>query len=238
MLKAKCIILLSLFSICITNLVSAQVKDTLSKKNDTITTPIRAVRIDSSKKKVDTLKEKYVNPGKIAGRKAIFKSLIIPGWGQLYNNQLLVDDLNAKGEKTGHFWQKSYTLGKIGLIYTGFTLLTLSYIESDKNYKIFLKEAQFRAQNPSLKQNPDLTRYDDANILNAQAIYKRNRQIVIFSYFAVYGINVIDAYVAARLHYFNIDDSLSFKISPTLINNPNTMYGFNGSPALKLSLRF
>ncbi|MFC3562278.1 DUF5683 domain-containing protein [Pedobacter jamesrossensis] len=239
MLKAKRLILFSLFTFCIVNLVSAQVKDTLLKPVDTIkTAPIRVVRIDSSKKKVDTLKQKYVNPGKVAGRKAIFKSLIIPGWGQLYNNQLLVDELNAKGEKTGHFWQKTYTLGKIGLIYTGFTLLTLSYIDSDKNYKIFLKEAQFRAQNPGKKENLALERYGDTNVLDAQAIYKRNRQIVIFSYFAVYAVNVVDAYVAARLHYFNIDDTISFKITPTLINNPNTMYGFNGSPALKLSLRF
>lgn len=244
MLKVKRLILFSLFTFCIVNLASAQVKDTLSRPIDTVkTTPIRVVRMDSSKQKVDTLKQKYVNPGKVAGRKAIFKSLIIPGWGQLYNNQLLVDELNAKGEKTGHFWQKTYTLGKIGLIYTGFTLLTLSYIDSDKNYKIFLKEAQIRASNklnPTNKQdvNPDLVRYGDANILDAQAIYKRNRQIVIFSYFAVYAVNVVDAYVAARLHYFNIDDTISFKISPTLINNPNMMYGFNGSPALKLSLRF
>lgn len=233
-----------MFTFCIVNLASAQVKDTVLKSTDSIkTTPIRAVRMDSSKQKVDTLKQKYVNPGKVAGRKAIFKSLIIPGWGQLYNNQLLVDELNAKGEKTGHFWQKTYTLSKIGLIYTGFTLLTLSYIDSDKNYKLFLKEAQIRAYNklnPTSKQevNPDLVRYGDTNVLDAQAIYKRNRQIVIFSYFAVYAVNVVDAYIAARLHYFNIDDTISFKVSPTLINNPNTMYGFNGSPALKLSLRF
>ena len=239
MLKLKRLIIFSILTFCMANLALGQVEDTLLRPADTIkTTPIRAVRIDSSNKKADTIKQKYVNPGKVAGRKAIFRSLIIPGWGQLYNNQLLNEKLNAKGEKTGHFWQRTYTLGKVGLIYGGFTALTLSYIESRKNYNIFLKEAQFRAKNPGQKENPDIARYDDTNVLNAQSIYKRNSQIVIFSYFAVYAVNVVDAYVAARLNYFNIDDTISFKISPTLINNPNMMYGFNGSPALKLSLRF
>jgi len=244
MLKATCLILFSLFTFVFANRVCAQVKDTTVKGIDTIkTTPIRAVRMDTTKKAADTSKVKYINPGKVAGRKAVFRSLIIPGWGQLYNNQLLNERLNAKGETTGHFWQKTYTLSKVGLIYAGFGLLTVSYIDNRKNYKIFLKEAQIRAfnkLNPTNPQpvNPDLVRYQDTNVLDAQAVFKRNSQIVIFSYFAVYAINVVDAYVAARLNYFNIDDSLSMKITPSLMINPNSMYGFNSSPALKISLRF
>ncbi|RNL51113.1 DUF5683 domain-containing protein [Pedobacter jejuensis] len=239
MLKFKGLISFSLFVLCFVHLASAQVKDTLLKPIDTIkTTPIRVVRIDSPKKTIDTTKAKYVNPGKVAARKAVLKSLIIPGWGQLYNNQLLNEKLNAKGEKTGHFWQKTYTLSKVGIIYAGFTLLTLSYIDNDKGYKTFLKEAQFRALNKGQTENKSLDRYDDTNVLNNLAIFKRNRQIVIFSYFAVYAVNVVDAYVAARLNYFNIDDSLSMKITPSLMSNPNSMYGFNATPALKVSLRF
>ncbi|WP_231463970.1 MULTISPECIES: DUF5683 domain-containing protein [unclassified Pedobacter] len=244
MLNNRIVITLSLVCVFFSNLASAQVQDTLLKPIDTVkATPIKAVPMDTVRKKADTVK--YVNPGKVAGRKAVFKSMLIPGWGQLYNNQLLKDKLNAKGEKTGHFWQKTYTLGKVGLIYGGFGALTLSYIESRKNYKIFLTEAQNRAFNnaqtdPALKRdlNTELSRYDDTNVLNAQAIYKRNGQIVIFSYFALYGAQIIDAYVAARLNFFDVDDKLSFNVSPTLINNPNAMYGFNNAPALKLSIKF
>ncbi|MDN3586732.1 DUF5683 domain-containing protein [Pedobacter aquatilis] len=244
MLNNKLLVTLFLVFIFLANLASAQVQDTLLKPIDTIkTTPIKAVPMDTARKKTDTIK--YVNPGKVAGRKAVFRSMLIPGWGQLYNNQLLNNKLNAKGEKTGHFWQRTYTLGKVGLIYGGFGALTLSYIESRKNYKIFLTEAQNRAFNKLQTDtaklrplNPDLTRYGDTNVLDAQAIYKRNSQIVIFSYFAVYAVQIIDAYVAARLNFFDVDDKLSFKVTPTLINNPNAMYGFNQTPALKLSLRF
>lgn len=239
MLKGKYCVFLSLLAIFFVNLASAQVKDTVLKPLDTTrAVPQKNIRIDSSSKRQDTTKVKYINPGKIAGRKAIFKSLIVPGWGQLYNNQLLRDKLNAKGEKTGHFWQKTYTLSKVGIIYGGFTLLTISYIDNRNNYKIFLKEATYRQLNPGKKENPDLIRYGDTNVTDAQAIYKRNTQIIIFSYVAVYGVQVIDAYVAARLNFFNIDDSVAMKIMPSLINSQNSMYGFNVMPALKVSLRF
>jgi len=244
MLNNRILITLSLVFVFIANLASAQVQDTLLKPTDTIrAAPIKAVRMDTASKKADTIK--YVNPGKVAGRKAVFRSMLIPGWGQLYNNQLLNDKLNAKGEKTGHFWQRTYTLGKVGLIYGGFGALTFSYIESRKNYKIFLTEAQNRAFNKAQTDptklrpvNPDLTRYGDTNVLDAQAIYKRNSQIVIFSYFAVYAVQIIDAYVAARLNFFDVDDKLSLNVSPAIINNPDFMYGFNHAPALKLSLKF
>lgn len=239
MLKGKRLIFLLLPAIFFVNLATAQVKDTALKPLDTTRVlPQKTLRVDSSRKRQDTAKVKYINPGKIAGKKAIFKSLIIPGWGQLYNNQLLRDKLNARGEKTGHFWQKTYTLSKVGLIYGGFTLLTLSYVDNRNNYKIFLKEATYRQLNPGEKENPDLVRYDDTKVTEAQAVFKRNTQIVIFSYVAVYAVQVIDAYVAARLNFFNIDDSVALNIAPSVINNQNSIYGFNIMPALKVSLRF
>lgn len=239
MLKGKRLIFLSLLAILFVNLASAQVKDTILKPLDTtLAIPQKSLRIDSSSKRQDTAKLKYINPGKVAGKKAIFKSLIVPGWGQLYNNQLLRDKLNARGEKTGHFWQKTYTLSKVGLIYGGFTLLTISYIDNRNGYKIFLKEATYRQLNPGKKENPDLDRYDNNKVTDNQAIFKRNTQIIIFSYFAVYAAQVIDAYVAARLNFFNIDDSVALRVTPSLMNNQNSMYGFNVMPALKVSLRF
>jgi len=219
------------------NLAYGQVKDTVLNKNiDSLSARPIGQQKNIASKKTDTLKPKYINPGKIAGHKAMIKSFLIPGWGQLYNNQILVRDYKAKGEQNGHFWQKTYTLGKVGIIYTGFTLLTLSYIDNTNSYRTFLKEAQYRTANPGKTENPDLVRYTTGGITNAKDIFKRNRQVVIFSMAAVYLANVADAYVAARLHYFNIDDNLAFKVTPTLINSTNGMYGFNAVPALKLSL--
>jgi len=241
----KFLILVSLFLFFLVHLASAQVKDTVLKPTDT--TKARTIKpIDKPAEpkplsRRDSMKAKYVNPGKVAGRKAVIKSAILPGLGQVYNLQLLNDGYGERAGKKQTF-QRIYTIGKIGAIYGGFTVLTISYIQSRKNYNTFLAEAQYREAKSlgnlnGLEGNPELSRYSDAGILSAKSIYKRNAQIVLFSYGLVYFANIVDAYVAARLHFFNIDDKLSFKVVPTILNS-NNMYGFNAAPALKLSLTF
>lgn len=240
----KLLILISFFAFSLVNLASAQVKDSVLKQADTLKNRnIKPMKIDSPKvmTRRDSAKAKYVNPGKVAGRKAVFRSMIIPGWGQLYNMQLLNDGYGTRAGKSQTL-QKIYTTGKIAAIYGGFTALTLSYIESRKNYKIFLKEGQSRqlpvaSRVGEFEPNPTLVRYSDQGVIDNKSLFKRNSQIVIFSYGLLYAANIVDAYVAARLHFFNIDDNLTFQVHPTVIST-NTMYGFNAAPALKLSLTF
>ncbi|MFD2583450.1 DUF5683 domain-containing protein [Pedobacter vanadiisoli] len=236
MQKTKLLILVVAFTFLFVNLASAQVKDTVLKPADTAKIKL-SKPLDTAKKPMtrrDSVKAKYVNPGKVAGRKAVFRSMIIPGWGQLYNIQILNDGYGTRAGKS-QFFQKLYTGGKIVAIYGGATALTLSLIDSRKNYKRFLAEAQYRENNPGKKL--DLTQYSDQGILDGKSLYKRNSQIVYFSYGLLYAANIIDAYVAARLHFFNIDDNLSFKVMPSIINT-DSMYGLNLTPALKLSLTF
>ncbi|MCX2573023.1 DUF5683 domain-containing protein [Pedobacter sandarakinus] len=238
------LVLLSLFTTFLVSLASAQVKDSLLKQTDTLkNSNLRPLKVDSPKvmTRRDSAKARYVNPGKVAGRKAVYRSMIIPGWGQLYNMQLLNDGYGTRAGKSQTL-QKIYTSSKIVAIYGGITALTLSYIESRKNYNIFLKEGQSRQLQPAdrvgnFAPNPALQRYDTAGILGNKDIFKRNSQIVLFSYGLVYIANVVDAYVAARLHFFNIDDNLTFNVNPSIIGN-NTIYGFNATPALKFSLTF
>ncbi|WP_316827078.1 DUF5683 domain-containing protein [Pedobacter miscanthi] len=237
MQRTKLLILVSLFTFFMVNLASAQVKDTVIKITDSSKVKL-AKPLDTAARKPmtrkDSLKAKYVNPGKVAGRKAVFRSMLIPGWGQYYNIQLLSDGYGTRAGKSQVF-QKLYTGGKIVAIYGGATALTLSLMDSRKNYKRFLAEAQYRESHPGLKS--DLTQYTNQGILDGKSLYKRNSQIVYFSYGLLYAANIIDAYVAARLHFFNIDDNLSFKVMPSVIGS-DTMYGFNATPALKLSLTF
>ncbi|GGH18320.1 DUF5683 domain-containing protein [Pedobacter zeae] len=236
MQKTKLLILVAAFTFVFVNLAFAQVKDSVSKPADTAKIKL-SKPVDTAKKPMtrrDSVKAKYVNPGKVAGRKAVFRSMIIPGWGQLYNIQILNDGYGTRAGKS-QFFQKLYTGGKIAAIYGGATALTLSLIDSRKNYKRFLAEAQYRETHPGDKS--DLRQYSDQGILDGKSLYKRNSQIVYFSYGLLYAANIIDAYVAARLHFFNIDDNLSFRVMPSMINT-NSMYGFNAAPALKLSLTF
>lgn len=205
--------------------VHAQVATPL-KKDSTLASPV--------KNKVDTLKPKYVNPGKIAGRRAMIRSAILPGLGQIRSGFNLYRGLKVAG------------------IYTGATLLTISYIDNNKNYHIFLTELQEREKrqehlaNPALPDgnpNPIYAPVSDANLITAKDTYRRNKDVILFSYVGLYLLNVVDAYVDARLKYFDVGD-VSVKIRPAMINNNsmyggNTMYGLNlPSPGLKVAITF
>ncbi|WP_113661898.1 DUF5683 domain-containing protein [Pedobacter nanyangensis] len=201
--------------------------------------PVNPAKQDTTAKLDTIAPPKYVNQGKIAGKKAVYRSLIFPGLGQLYNYGLVVDDVKngrTEGKKIG---QKIYLLGKIGAIYAGGTMLVMSYIDNNNNYKRFLRELQYRQANGGAPDpNNGLTQYPNVDALTtAKNIYRRNREVVIISLVGLYGLNVLDAYVTARLKYFNVDETLSIKVSPSIINT-NTMYGLNNiAPALKLTLR-
>jgi len=200
--------------------------------------PTTSVRQDTTAKLDTIAPTKYINQGKIAGKKAVYRSLIFPGLGQIYNYGLVVDDVKSGRVQGKKVLQKMYIIGKIGAIYAGGTMLVMSYFDNNNNYHRFLRELQYRQLHGTPDPDNGLTQYPDANALTvAKNIYKRNREIVIISLVGLYGLNVLDAYVTARLKYFNVDETLSFKISPTTINT-NTMYGSNNiAPALKLTLR-
>lgn len=185
----------------------------VNKKDSTTLQPVA--------KKVDTLKPKYVNPGKIAGRRAMLRSAMLPGLGQIRNGFTFYRGLKVAG------------------IYTGATLLTLSYIDNNKSYHEVLDELNYRLENPGKRLNPLYRLVEETGMVNAKDLYKRNKQIIIFSFAGLYLLNVVEAYIDARLKYFDVGD-VAVKFSPTVINmNTNTMYGLNiPAPGFKVTLRF
>lgn len=195
--------------------LSAGAQDTVLTRRDTTVRPIAPVRMD-------TIKSTYVNPGKIAGRRAAIRSAIIPGMGQIGNGVT------------------AYRLLKVGAIYTGAALLTISYVDNNNNYKRYLKELQYRVENGG-KANPQGEFADYANtqaLTNAKDLYARNLWVIRFSYGALYAVNIIEAYVDARLKYFDVGDDLAFKLSPSFNTNTQAMYGYTTfAPGLKLTLK-
>lgn len=185
----------------------------VNKKDSTTLQPVA--------KKVDTLKPKYVNPGKIAGRQAMLRSAMLPGLGQIRNGFTFYRGLKVAG------------------IYTGATLLTLSYIDNNKSYHEVLDELNFRLANPGQRRNQLYRSVEEQGMVSAKDLFKRNKQIIIFSFAGLYLLNVVEAYIDARLKYFDVGD-VAVKFSPTVINmNTNTMYGLNTpAPGFKVTLSF
>lgn len=149
-------------------------------------------------------------------KKAVIRSAVLPGLGQYYNK--------------GLWWLK------VPVIYGGFVGFGLAINFNQSQYKIFLKEAQYRQLNKK-PQNPLYRNYPDAGIITIKDGYRRNRDLSILGAFGVYAINVIEAYVDAKFFRFNIDDDLGFNITPSVQEQSQPGYAaFKVLPAIKVSL--
>ena len=147
-------------------------------------------------------------------RRAIRRSAIIPGWGQVTN---------------GRWW-------KVPVIYAGFVGLGLAVEFNQRYYKQFLRELQFRDANPGEKRDPELVRLEDQQaLIQYKDYYRRNRDLSVLAGVGLYAINIIDAYIDAKFFRFDISDELALKVSPSLI--PANSHAYNSPvPALKIRL--
>ena len=153
-------------------------------------------------------------------RKAILRSAIIPGWGQARN---------------GKWW-------KVPLVYGGFVGIGLYYEFNQRFYKDLLQESQYRKTRTDEQETWEDPKYkgvtNDQQIFNAKDFYRRNRDLAIMAFVAFYGINLLDAYIDARLATFDVSDDLSLKVSPDLSIPYYAGFSQAPTPMLKLTLKF
>ncbi|WP_017259969.1 DUF5683 domain-containing protein [Pedobacter arcticus] len=207
---------------------TAQQKDSLSKapQKDTI------IVKDTAEK--PSFKEKASNFGKEVGllfkdstklqnpRKAVLRSAILPGWGQARN---------------GKWW-------KVPLVYGGFVGLGLVYEFNNRFYKELLTESQYRKANPNipLKDRFKFIQYQgypDEQIYNAKDFYRRNRDLSLYSTFGFYLLQMVDAYIDAKLATFDVSDDLSLQVKPTIyVPSYGNAYVYGPAPMLTLNLKF
>jgi hypothetical protein len=195
----------------------AQNPDTIVVKNKTDSLNRKRDSIKSKPFVPKITKEKIYHPDSLHDpHKAVIRSLIIPGWGQLYN----------------HRWWK------LPLIYAGLGLLGDVVVYNQKNYSLFLKEALLRERGIQAGRNPDLVNVSDADVTSYTDIYRRDRDLGILGLIGGWGIQMIDAYIDAKfIQAYTMDNNLSFKVSPAVIGGPG--YAFNNTtsfiPAVKIT---
>jgi hypothetical protein len=207
-----------------TAIVKAQQPDT-TKRKPTVTKSLQDVR-DSVKNNpiVPKAKERIYHPdSNHSPHKAVMHSLMVPGWGQVYNHQ---------------YW-------KVPIIYTGLTLLVVAYNFNRVNYTENLAIAKFRESGvPPAKGTKYYDLYQAYAPFSTEAIddavtgYARNRDLSVFGFIAAWGIQMIDAYIDAKFqHTYSMDTNLSLKISPSMLNQPVYAGNFGSSyiPGLKLT---
>lgn len=187
-------------------------KDSLNLKHDSVTSKRFVPKVT---------KEKIYHPDSLHDpHKAVVRSLMIPGWGQVYNHQ---------------WW-------KVPIIYAGLGLLADVIIYNQRQYGPLLIVARYyeRGQTPTAKDPqyllwsqyqaagvPSQTVYDDVNS------YIRDRDLGILGFLGAWGIQAVDAYIDAKFkHSYTMDTDFSFKVAPTIINQSTYTASSTSSPLI------
>lgn len=147
-------------------------------------------------------------------RRAALKSAMLPGLGQIYNKR---------------WW-------KVPLVYGGFVGIGLVFEFNQRYYQIFLKEAQYRQENPGKKENPLFTPYTTEGIINIKDSYRRDRDLSVLAGLGFYAITIIDAYVDAKFFRFDISNDLTLQVNPT-INQPIPVHASAFAPVVGLRFK-
>ena len=153
-------------------------------------------------------------------KRAALLSAMLPGLGQAYNKK---------------YW-------KIPLVYAGIGTIGYFIGWNNKNYKIYRQAYNDIADGDKTTNsfldieaakyydldNP--TQYNNfkTGLSRQQDYLRRNRDLLIISMAAFYGLNIIDASVDAHFFDFDISEDLTFNWQPTLNKfNKQPFYGFN-----------
>ena len=188
-------------------------KDSLNHRKDSLTSKPFVPRV-KPKKEIEYHPDSTHSPHTAWTRSAMF-----PGLGQIYN-------------KKGLYW-------RLPALYGGLGLLVSKVITFTQLYHAFLAESQLREKGII---DPQFYPYAaNQAIYDVKDQYLRNLQLSYFGIVAVWGVNVVDAYVTAKfIHSYTMDNDLSFKVTPEFISQPVYASNFNATftPALKITLLF
>jgi len=183
MLVCKKKIFLLFIYCCIGFISSAQVNDTLKERKNQLSG--------------DTAKPALKPVEAYSPRKAIIRSAIIPGWGQIYNKK---------------YW-------KLPLVYGALGTSAYLFFRNLKQYKE-AKEAYILAtdnnpNNDDQIQQPYFTVKDQPErIRTFRNQVRQNVDYSVLFFIIFWGLNVADAAVDAHLKTFDVSDDLSLHIKP------------------------
>lgn len=138
----------------------------------------------------------------------LYKSMIVPGWGQIVNKQA---------------W-------KVPIIYG--TLAGLGYYSVHLTKKYHDYRAAFYNLNPDTPDDMQFGPTPDyipegANLNEVRSLrnqFRNNRDLVYVGIVLAYGLNIIDAYVFAHMRSFDVSEDLSMRprIKPAIMAQSNT----------------
>ena len=140
----------------------------------------------------------------------VWMGAIIPGYGQIINRD---------------YW-------KLPLVYSAYLGCAFAINYCSTRYETYRSAYRdIRNPNPAANSYLDLLQSGtvesypgglaglEKNLEAAYNNYRRYRDLSVIISVAVYGISIIEAYVAAQLYDFDISPDLSLKLHPTILTN-------------------
>lgn len=110
-------------------------------------------------------------------KNAVLKSVLIPGWGQIYNARQWKQrerEMRENGILTPKLWWVS-----VPIIYGGFIGSALAYDFNNRNYKWILGEVQYRLAKNDVPRDDELARINTPQLIRYKDAYRRDRDLSI-----------------------------------------------------------
>jgi hypothetical protein len=178
-----------------------------------VDTTTRPVPTDSLNKVAEPVKDTKVDSVlKVhSPRKAIIRSAIIPGWGQIYNKK---------------YWKLPLVYGALGATaYVFFDNLQVyrdSRFAYKAKYKASLPADRGRDSTDYFKAKPEYLVYSLESLRANRNQFRKYIDYSVLFFVFFWGLNVVDAAVDAHLKSFDVSPDLSFKIKPGYSNMAGT----------------
>lgn len=151
-------------------------------------------------------------------KQVLYKSLMIPGWGQIQNKQV---------------WKVPIIYGLLG----GLTYYSITLTKDYHDYRAaFYNEIRGEDTDFRFGRTPPELVGVNTERLRSKRNSLRNRRDLSYIFIALgYALNAIDAYVYAHLRNFDVSDDLSMNanIKPDIISLPMA----SASPGLSISIQ-
>lgn len=134
-------------------------------------------------------------------RKATLRSLIIPGWGQIYNHE---------------YWKLPIVYAAIGIPVGTYFYNNTWYKRTRDAYSIVVANdtANFGKINKKLITSTGYP-LDAASLQRYRNEFRRDRDYSILITLLAWGLNVVDATVFGHLKDFDVSDDLSLHVRPS-----------------------
>lgn len=142
--------------------------------------------------------------------RATWTALVFPGGGQIYNRKYWKLPIVYGG-----FLGCAYALNWNNQMYSDYSQAYLDIMDDDPGTASYM---QFIPPRYDVSANEE---YLKKVFKNRKDLYRRYRDLSIFSFIGVYLLSVVDAYVDAELSHFDISEDLGLQLRPSVIDNRN-----------------